>query len=105
MNSLVITKILIVCFVIITDYWVHIHCRILESNYFSKLSRAARFKLNYKEKGAQINMESLMSEIPGMDNYPVELTDDIEGNVVLDPRLGNKTLNVGYYHRRLYIFK
>ena len=72
-------------------------------------SRAARFRLNPEDSDVWSNtpktryqfLDSLMAEVPGMDNYPANIIDDGYIDGVAYPFLGDKTepLNVGYYHR------
>lgn len=76
-----------------------------------KYSRAARFQLNPKDSdewsGESFNrpqytlLDDIMSEIPGKDNYPGNLTDeafDLPAHS-MDPADKNGKLNSAYYHR------
>ncbi|XP_013410914.1 uncharacterized protein LOC106174068 isoform X1 [Lingula anatina] len=80
-------------------------------------SRRARFQLNpdnreywSEEKAYQRSfLDELMEQIPGKDNYPANITDDIFGYTAftLDPdEDGNdRVLNAGYYHRWFKVAK
>ena len=71
-----------------------------------KMTRAARFELNPKNENKLYTrvvrktfLDSLMNEVPGMDNYGCNQTDiDISGSVALDYDT-DETLNSCYYHR------
>ena len=70
-------------------------------------SGAARFRLRNEDPERLLQnpseysfLDLLMSEVPGKDNYPANITDEVwEGPVY--PYLGGNTapLNIGYYHR------
>ena len=71
-------------------------------------TRGARFQVNprnsykWKDQRYYFNfLDRLMGEIPGKDNYPVNLTDDAfdQRAYNMDPRKKDKVLNAGYYHR------
>ena len=71
-----------------------------------KMTRAARFELNPKDVDTlhtgvvrKTFLDSLMNEIPGLDNYGCNQTDaDSFGTLALDYDTGD-TLNSCYYHR------
>lgn len=72
-------------------------------------TRAARFQVNSEDSDTWDDrasskfgfLDKLMSEIPGKDNYPTNLTDNAFDNLAytMDPEKNNEPLNVGYYHR------
>ncbi|XP_013410966.2 uncharacterized protein LOC106174113 [Lingula anatina] len=80
-------------------------------------SQRARFQLNpdnrgywSEEKAYQRSfLDELMEQIPGKDNYPANITDDMFGYTAfaLDPdEDGNdRVLNAGYYHRWFKVAK
>lgn len=82
-----------------------------------EVSRAARFQLNYNdsnetpwiEQGGRWSLlDSLMGEIPGMDNYRGIQNDTVLGltaNSYLSPRDNPQTLNTAFYHRRYMVDK
>lgn len=68
-------------------------------------TRAARFEVNPVDRNEwsdrshkNIYLDQLMGEIPGLDNYAANLTDDSFGNLALEVGT-NKPVNTGYYHR------
>ena len=69
-------------------------------------TRAARFQLNpadsntFKEGFDNYELlDELMEEVPGMNNYPADLTDEAFGVETYHYNKGNQRLNSGYYHR------
>lgn len=71
-------------------------------------TRKARFQVNprntykWKDKQYYYNLlDKLMAEIPGMDNYPANLTDNAFGQRAyhMNPQGKEQILNAGYYHR------
>ena len=70
----------------------------------TQTSRAARYVVKGPRDGkpyySRTYLEKLMEEIPGLDNYPADISDVILGTPMLHPDYKNKTLNVGYYHRK-----
>ena len=80
-------------------------------------TRAARFQVNLKNDGNWRDvkektgsfslLDKLMSEIPGKDNYPANITDGVLGQEAysMDPEQDGQKLNAGYYHRRYKVLE
>ena len=71
-------------------------------------SRAARFQVNPKDSDVWLErtgdfglLDKLMSEIPGKDNYPANISDSVldQEAYSMDPGKDGEKLNAGYYHR------
>ncbi|XP_012934635.1 mucin-17 [Aplysia californica] len=74
-----------------------------------KVSRAARYRVQGPKDHlprAWAELDRLMSEIPGRDNYPADITDDAFGTTFYHPGKENDTaMNVGFYHRSYKVGK
>ena len=80
-------------------------------------TRAARFQVNpentdkwrdaMEKTGSFSLLDKLMSEIPGKDNYPANITDGVLGQEAysMDPEQDGQKLNAGYYHRRYKVLE
>jgi len=78
-------------------------------------TRAARFQLNPKNsnrwrdmsKTGKTLLDTIMNEIPGMDNYPANMTDDAFGLVATEVQKSqlNQPINSGRYHRWYKVMK
>ncbi|KAH9487608.1 hypothetical protein Btru_070570 [Bulinus truncatus] len=72
-----------------------------------KASRGARFGVfGPKDSAGWQYLDTMMSEVPGKDNYVANMTDTSFGQTLFDPAPGNSgLLNVGFYHRRYRVGK
>ena len=83
------------------------HARMFKKNPMDKhlLTRAARFEVNpvnsdkWKDRSLRRTfLDELMGEVPGLDNYGANLTDNSFDNLAQDPFTG-ETINSGFYNR------
>ena len=66
-------------------------------------SRAARYRVGKPDQGSRTNwdlLDDLMTQVPGRNNYPGRIKDNLFGDITLPYTTKNlRALNVAYYHR------